>query len=160
MISQEKFIKEVTGKKEVIQGRFVRILRTISFLPLKIKSNLGKAADFTYLTICRQNDFDMVAASLYTLFKTSELLPNNIAIVSDGSWLPEVGEKYFKKFGIMDLEYNTRWSMKEITSEISDLRYPFRSRTIKYDVMIACHYLCRLKWLYWKDYLKMRMRKI
>ena len=102
----------------------------------------------------------MVAASLYTLFKTSELLPNNIAIVSDGSWLPEVGEKYFKKFGIMDLEYNTRWSMKEITSEISDLRYPFRSRTIKYDVMIACHYLCRLKWLYWKDYLKMRMRKI
>ena len=94
MISQEKFIKEVTGKKEVIQGRFVRILRTInSFLPLKIKNNLGKTADFTYLTICRQSDFDMVAASLYTLFKTSEFLPNNIAIVSDGSWLPEVGEK-------------------------------------------------------------------
>ena len=96
MISQEKFIKDVTGKKEVIQWRFVRILRTInSFLPLKIKNNLGKTADFTYLTICRQSDFDMVAASLYTLFKTSDFLPNNIAIVSDGSWLPEVGENYF-----------------------------------------------------------------
>ena len=101
MISQEKFIKDVTGKKEVIQWRFVRILRTInSFLPLKIKNNLGKTADFTYLTICRQSDFDMVAASLYTLFKTSEFLPNNIAIVSDGSWLPEVGEKYFRKHGV------------------------------------------------------------
>lgn len=101
MISQEKFIKEVTGKKEVIQGRFVQVMRTInSFLPLKIKSNLGKTVGFTYLTICRQRDFDMVAASLYTLFKTSELLPNNIAIVSDGSWLPEVGEKYFKKHGV------------------------------------------------------------
>lgn len=300
MISQEKFIKEVAGKKEVIQRRFVRILRIInSFLPLKIKRNLGKTVDFTYLTICRQSDFDMVAASLYTLFKTSELLPNNIAIVSDGSWLPEVGERYFKKhgvnvtcvgwqkcadfysetcpslkkwaeghiwgkkmaailyfsenqkvlfsdpdilwyntpltsleldncklkvsidnshnyddefikacgfeclydrvepvncgavyihgglkllsqdalvcieyegvhcgkfaeqtvFAIMDLEYNTRWSMKEITSEISDLLYPFWVRTIKYDGMIARHYLWRLKWIYWKDYFKLRFTK-
>ena len=301
MISQEKFIKDVTGKKEVIQWRFVRILRTInSFLPLKIKNNLGKTADFTYLTICRQSDFDMVAASLYTLFKTSDFLPNNIAIVSDGSWLPEVGENYFRKhgvditcvewqkcadfysktcpslkkwaeghiwgkkmaailyfsetqkvlfsdpdilwyktpltsleldnckfkvsidnshnyddefiktcgfeclydrdepincgavyihgglkllsqdalmcieyegehcgkfaeqtvFAIMDLEYNTRWSMKEITSEISDLLYPFWARTIKYNGMIARHYLWRFKWIYWKDYFKIRMTKI
>ena len=56
-------------------------------------------------------------------------------------------------FAIMDLSYSKRWTMNEITSEIHDLLNNFSSKTIHYDNMIARHYLWRLKWIYWKDYL-------
>lgn len=300
MISQENFIKKVIGKKEVSQRRFVKCLRLLnSIFPVKIKSNPDKVKDFIYLTICRKSDFDMVTASLYTLYKYSSILPRGIVVVSDGTWQPEIGVEYFKKrgievkcvqweecanfykdscpslmkwaeghiwgkkmaailyfseknkvlfsdpdilwyntpvseeelancklklsidnshnyddefiktcgfeklydtiepincgavfiqgglnllsaealecveyegehcgkfaeqtvFAIMDLAYNYRWSMKQITSEISDLLNSFTSRTIHYDCMIARHYLWRLKWIYWKDYFKIRFEK-
>lgn len=300
MISQEKFIKEVTGKKEKLQYRFVKVIRILnSIFPVKIKYDTNKVKDFVYLTICRQKDFDMVVASLYTLFKNSSILPHSIIVVSDGSWQTEFGVRYFKKrgldvicvswedcanyykdscpslkkwaeghiwgkkmasilyfsetkrvlfsdpdilwfntpfsedelvncklklsidnshnyddefikacgleclydttepincgavfihgglgllsknalqcveyegehcgkfaeqtvFAIMDLTYNCRWSMKQITSEISDLLYPFTAKTIYYDNMIGRHYLWRLKWIYWKDYFKIRFEK-
>ena len=62
-------------------------------------------------------------------------------------------------FAIMDIDYNCRWKMEEITSEISDLLQPFSGKTIKYKNMIARHYLWRLKWIYWKDYFKARFHK-
>ena len=61
-------------------------------------------------------------------------------------------------FAIMDFYYNNRWSMEQITSEISDLLKSFFSKTIFYDNMIARHYLWRLKWIYWKDLTKMRLK--
>lgn len=63
-------------------------------------------------------------------------------------------------FAIMDLQYNSRWTMNEITSEIDDLLKPFFSKTIKYPNMIARHYLWRLKWIYWKDFLTMVLKDI
>lgn len=59
-------------------------------------------------------------------------------------------------FAIMDLDYDCRWTMQEITSEISDLLQPLNSKTIFYKNMIARHYLWRLKWIYWKDLSKQR----
>lgn len=300
MISQEKFIKEVSGKKEKVQFRVVQILRLLNqCFPVSLSYDKSKEQDYTYLTICRKSDFDMVSASLYSLFRNSSRIPNKIVIVSDGTWNPTYGVEYFAKrgvtiecvnwdicasyyknscpaltkwaqnhiwgkkmaailyysenqkvlfsdpdilwyntpltyeelnslkfkvsidnshnyddefikkmnfeelyktsepincgavyihgglkllssealdcikyegehfgkfaeqtvFAIMDLQYNSRWSMHEITSEISDLLNPCYSRTIKYDGMIARHYLWRLKWIYWKDYLTMRLKK-
>lgn len=293
MISQEKFIKDVTGKRERLQFRFVKCLRFLNrIFPAIIPYDKDKVKDFVYLTICRMSDFDMVAASLYSLCKNSSILPKDIIIVSDGSWQLDKGQEYFKKcglevkcvqwvecanyykiscpsltkwanghiwgkkmaailyfsetekvlfsdpdilwyntpvsdeelanchlklsidnshnyddefikacgfeclydttepincgavfihgglsllskdalqcveyegvhcgkfaeqtvFAIMDLTYNCRWSMKQITSEISDLLYPFTAKTIYYDNMIGRHYLWRLKWIYWRDY--------
>lgn len=42
----------------------------------------------------------MVAASIYSLYRNSDLLPNNIVIVSDGTWEPIFGVRYFQKKGI------------------------------------------------------------
>lgn len=61
-------------------------------------------------------------------------------------------------FAIMDLKYNCRWNMNEITSEIDDLLKPFFSKTIKYPDMIARHYLWRLKWIYWKDFMQLVLK--
>lgn len=298
MITQEKFISEVSGKKENIQFRFVQLLRFLNrMFPVKLFYDKSKVQDYTYLTICRKADFDMVAASLYSLFRNSSIIPNKIVIVSDGTWKTDEGVDYFAKLGlvvecvkwetcalfykescpsllkwaqghiwgkkmaailyfsektkvlfsdpdilwygtpvtseeletlkfkvsidnshnyddefikkygfeklyetvepincgavfiygglsllsdealksityegehcgrfaeqtvfaIMDLDFNSRWSMHEITSEISDLMNSFFSKPIKYEGMIARHYLWRLKWIYWRDFLNMRL---
>lgn len=300
MITQNEFIKSVGNRKVKIQGRFTQMLRLLNLIfPVRIKYETSKIAKFTYLTICRKNSFDMVAASLYSLLKYSSIIPDKIVVVSDGTWKNEEGIKYFRKrglnvecvdwqicssfyltscpalskwaeghiwgkkmaailyfsekdrvlfsdpdilwfntplslaelehchlklsvdnshnyddkfiekfnfdrlwetkepincgavyihgglkllssdalkcikyeaehcgkfaeqtvFAIMDLDYNNHWSMQQITSEISDLLTPFFSKTIKYNGMVARHYLWRLKWIYWKDFFKMRMNK-
>lgn len=61
-------------------------------------------------------------------------------------------------FAIMDLDYDNRWTMHQITSEIGDMLFPFTAKTIFYEGMIARHYLWRLKWIYWKDFTKQRLR--
>ncbi len=298
MISQKEFIESVQGKKETAQGRFVKIMRWINHIfPVKIVVSQDKPKEYLFVTICRKSDFDMVAASVYSLYKNSYILPNKVVIVSDGTWMPDDGIAYFKKYGItvectvwdmcasyyrescpslymwakghiwgkkmasilyyseqykvlfsdpdilwygtplseteiencklklsidnshnyddafikewgferlydtlepincgavfisgglsllskdalkcinyeaehlgpfaeqtvfaiMDLDFNYRWSMKQITSEISDMIQSFSSKTIKYENMIARHYLWRLKWIYWKDFFLMRM---
>lgn len=298
MISQEDFIKSVQGKKEKIQGRFVRIIRHINGLvPYNFKINKNYLTNYVYLTICRSSDFDMVLASVYTLYKNSKMSPNKIIVVSDGTWDASEGADFFGKyninvetvmwdtcasfyaetcpnlqkwanghiwgkkmaailyfsekykvlfsdpdilwfntpitkkelencklklsidnshnyddnfirekgceylydtqepincgavfingglsilskkalecidyesthfgnfaeqtvFALMDIDYNYHWSMNQITSEISDLLYPFFSKTIYYEGMIARHYLWRLKWIYWKDLTKQRI---
>lgn len=298
MISQDKFIEEVKGKKVKQQFRFVQLLRFLNGLfPVKLSCDKAKEQNYLYLTICRKTDFDMVSASLYSLFRNSAIVPNKVVIVSDGTWNTEEGVDYFYKhgldaecvawetcasfykescpallkwaqrhiwgkkmaailyfsennkvlfsdpdilwygtpviaeelttlkykvsvdnshnyddefiktngferlydteepincgavfisgglsllsndalqciayegdhcgkfaeqtvFAIMDLDFNSRWPMKEITSEISDLTNSFFSKTIRYDGMIARHYLWRLKWIYWREFLNMRL---
>lgn len=300
MISQEKFIASVKGKKVKIQEKFVKILRYFNkLMPYTFKVNNSFITDYVYVTICRSTDFDMVLASVYTLYKNSKICPSKIIVVSDGSWEISEGNAFFNKyninvetimwnicasyysqtcpnlqkwaeshiwgkkmaailyfseknkvlfsdpdilwyntpltknelencklklsidnshnyddvfirnygyeslyntkepincgavfisgglsllsdkalecidyesthfgrfaeqtvFAIMDLEYSCRWSMEQITSEISDLLYPFTAKTIFYKNMIARHYLWRLKWIYWKDLTKQRFFK-
>lgn len=40
----------------------------------------------------------MVAASLYSLYRNAERIPNKVYLVSDGSWAPEIGERYFAQY--------------------------------------------------------------
>lgn len=300
MISQENFIESVKGKKVKIHGRFVKLLRYFNkLIPYTFKINSNYITDYVYVTICRSSDFDMVLASVYTLYKNSNICPNKIIVVSDGSWEISVGNNFFKKyninvetimwntcasyysktcpnlqkwaeghiwgkkmaailyfsekykvlfsdpdilwyntpltidelancklklsidnshnydddfiknsgfeclyntkepincgavfisgglsllsekalkcidyesthfgkfaeqtvFAIMDLEYSCRWPMEQITSEISDVLYPFTAKTIFHENMIARHYLWRLEWIYWKDLTKQRILK-
>ena len=42
----------------------------------------------------------MVEASLYSLYRNSEVVPSRVVIVSDGSWEPEYGVRYFRKRGL------------------------------------------------------------
>lgn len=300
MISQKDFIVHASGKKERIQRMYIRLSRLLNrFFPVKFPSAGGNKCDYLYLTICRHEDFDMVIASVYTLYKNSQLCPNKVVVVSDGSWDLNTGLEYFRKFNIdidvcdwrtcadyykesfqalrkwayrqiwgkkmaailyysehnkvlfsdpdvlwynspmseaelkksklklsidnshnyddefirtfslaklydreepincgvvfisggisllpkeaydcieyesehcgrfaeqtvfaiMDLYYDNRWTMQQISSEIGDLLQPFNSKTIFYNGMIARHYLWRLKWIYWKDFFIQRRQK-
>lgn len=300
MITQESFIKASMGKKVKSQRRFSKVLRICNrLLPVKVNIDNTRIGEYLFLTICRASDFDMVLASIDSLTRNSALLPYRFVVVSDGSWVLPLGEKYFKRhglnvecvdwsecadfyknscpsltkwaqghiwgkkiaailffsetdkvlfsdpdilwyntpltldelkncklklsidnshnyddefimncgfehlydteepincgavfiqgglnllskdalkcieyeathcgkfaeqtvFAIMDIDYNCRWKMEEITSEICDLLQPFSGKTIEYKNMIARHYLWRLKWIYWKDYFKVRFHK-
>lgn len=55
-------------------------------------------ADYVYMTICRKKDFDMVLASLYSLYLNSTEQPREIIIVSDGSWEVREGDAWFSRF--------------------------------------------------------------
>lgn len=300
MIDNSEFIKSICNKRTRRQKYFVRLCRALNVLfPCKIPVHDKKEGDYTYVTICRKRGLDMVAASLYSLYRNSELVPNRIVIVSDGSWMPEYGIRYMKKrglqvecigwetcanyykssmpeltlwaekhiwgkkmaailyvsetdatlfsdpdilwyatplsehewaditfkisidcchsydadyiqatssqylydtedpincgavyirgglkllndqaldciryqskhcgrfaeqtvFAIMDKQYNNRWSREEIISSIDDIVQPLFSKTIMYPNTVARHYLWRLKWIYWTEYFKMRMKK-
>lgn len=60
-------------------------------------------------------------------------------------------------FAIMDKQYDSKWSREEIVSTIEDVINPLFSKPILYPNSIARHYLWRLKWIYWTEFLKMRM---
>ncbi len=58
-------------------------------------------------------------------------------------------------FALMDRQYDNRWSMQQITSEISDIPNILSFRPIiHYKNMVARHYLWRLKWIYWRTVFK------
>lgn len=98
MISQEKFIVSVSGKKGKSHELFVKILRYInSLVPYKFKLKQKYIEDYIYVTICRACDFDMVLASVYTLYKNSKICPKKIIVVSDGSWELSKGNMFFLK---------------------------------------------------------------
>lgn len=63
-------------------------------------------------------------------------------------------------FAIMDIQYNNRWSREEVISSIDDVIQPLFSKTILYPNTIARHYLWRLKWIYWTEYFKMRLKRL
>lgn len=297
MIDNSGFIQSVGSRKIITQKWYVRFLRILNILfPCKFKGIDKPKKDFTYLTIVRRSQLDMVAASLYSLYLHSDFLPSRIVIVSDGSWEESYGVNYFKKrnlkvecfswrhcanyykntmpdltlwaerhiwgkkmasimyfsesnrtlfvdpdvlwystplsvlewesvpfkvcvdcchsydqqyisdtnsyflndtdepvncgivyafggisllnkqardcisyqaehcgrfaeqtvFAIMDLQFNSRWSSREIICSIDDVVNSFFSKNILYPETIARHYLWRLKWIYWTEYFKMR----
>jgi hypothetical protein len=54
-------------------------------------------------------------------------------------------------FALMDRKFDNRWEMKEISSEISDVKHFFSLKPIiSNKTMIARHYLWMLKWIYWR----------
>ena len=79
---------------------YVKILRgfVCRFLPKKFLIDQKKENDFVYTTICSKKSFDMVFASLFSLYKNSSVLPKKIYLVSDGSWNNKDGSNYFKKY--------------------------------------------------------------
>ena len=295
MITQDKFINEVSDKKNRLHRIYVKCLKLIiKLIPTDFRrySTSKLRLPYTFITICNKSSFEMVKASLYSLYKNAKYIPENITIISDGSWDIKDGITYFKAQGleiqaidwkicaeyfkesfpslniwaskqiwgkkmaailyfsekgptlfadpdilwyktpierkdidilkfkttidnshnydtqcIEDLGLNelydlppincgvvyinmrinnlseetksiidyqskkpgafaeqtvfaninksmkSTWDMNEITSEIYDLLTPFWRPTIHYKNMIARHYLWRLKWIYWKDYL-------
>lgn len=99
MIDLSDFYKEVENKKIFIQRNFVRVLRLVNrCIPCNIKKK--NQSDYAYVTICRQSDFDMVKASLFTLYKNATVVPNKVIIVSDGTWNVEDGIKCFSKLKV------------------------------------------------------------
>lgn len=79
---------------------YVRVCRYIwRICPKKkfsVQTHLLK--DYAYMTICRKKDFDMVLASLSSLYLNSMEQPREIIIVSDGSWEPHEGDAWFSRF--------------------------------------------------------------
>lgn len=101
MIDNSDFIKEVGARKARIQKFYTRACRVLNMLfPCSFRGVQKEKGGFTFLTICSKRGLDMVAASLFSLYKNSDILPNKILIVSDGSWEPSVGTKYFSRRGI------------------------------------------------------------
>lgn len=101
MIDNSSFVKQVEGKKIRSQKWYTRFLRGMSFIfPCKFNDNGKEKRDYTYLTISKKRGLDMVAASLYSLYKNSKYLPSKVVIVSDGSWEPVYGVRYFAKRGL------------------------------------------------------------
>ncbi len=101
MISQDEFINLVKSKRGASKNRFVKIARLVNkVVPYKFQPSEYNVADYIYVTICRARDFDMVIASIYTLFKNSKLVPRKIIIVSDGSWDVSEGYEFFKGYNL------------------------------------------------------------
>jgi len=101
MIDNSDFVSSVSGKKEKLQKFYVRTCRVINMLfPCKIKNKGKIIGNYTYVTICSKRGLDMVAASLYSLYRNSELIPARVVIISDGKWQPEYGVRYFRKRGL------------------------------------------------------------
>ena len=96
----KKIIDQVQKNRHIVMKVYIKFLRKIicRILPkfFKIKKEFEK--DFIYTTICSKNSFDMVLASLYSLFKNSKILPRKIIIVSDGSWNENDGKAFFYKY--------------------------------------------------------------
>jgi len=57
-------------------------------------------------------------------------------------------------FALLDLRFNCRWEPEEIVSDIDDIVRDFDLPNIYYSNMMARHYVWRLKWVFWKDYIK------
>ena len=101
MIDNSDFVASVKGKREKVQKFFVRACRVLNMLlPCRLVASEQKCAGYTYVTICSKRGLDMVAASLYSLFKNSSLHPSKIVVVSDGKWEPGYGVRYFRKRGL------------------------------------------------------------
>lgn len=101
MIDISDFIKSVEDKKKDIQKFYERGCRVLNMLlPCRFKARNKPVRDYTFATICKKNGLDMVAASLYSLYRNSDYIPSRVVIISDGSWEPEFGVSYFCKRGL------------------------------------------------------------
>ena len=101
MIDNSDFIKAVGNRKAKIQKLYTRVCRVINILlPCSFKSFQKEEGEYTYLTICSKRGLDMAAASLFSLYKNSDIIPQKVVIVSDGSWEPSYGTNYFARRGL------------------------------------------------------------
>lgn len=81
---------------------YVRVLRAVwnAVAVCRLTFRVKRVAGYTYMTICRRKDFDMVLASLYSLYECGDSIPEEIVIVSDGSWVPDEGKTWFSRYGV------------------------------------------------------------
>lgn len=101
MIDNSDFIRFVSGKRAWRQRNYVRACRVLTrVFPCRVPVNGKRVGEYTYLTICKKVALDMVEASLFSLYRNSEVVPSRVVIVSDGSWEPEYGVHYFRKRGL------------------------------------------------------------
>lgn len=106
MISKKDFIASVIDKADRRNNYLPRILKFIVKLK-RTKFNISKeTADFTYITICRKDAFDMVRYSLHSFYRHCDYIPKKIVIVSDGSWIEKEGISYFSKYNL-NISYDT-----------------------------------------------------
>ena len=96
----QKIINRVKKNGVFFMNVYVNVLRSTicRILPKKFRVEQKITKDFVYTTICKKNNFDMVLASLFSLYKHSSVLPKQIYLVSDGSWKVEDGRRYFDRF--------------------------------------------------------------
>lgn len=78
--------------------RACRVLTRI--FPSRIPTFGKNVGEYTYLTISKKVALDMVEASLYSLYRNSEVVPSRVVVISDGSWEPGYGVRYFRKRGL------------------------------------------------------------
>lgn len=97
---EPSIIKDIQNHYTRYVRGYVRLYRFIwRLLPKNFSSFISKSVgNYAYVSICRKEDFDMVLASLYTLYRNANCIPSKIYVVSDGSWDPEVGLTYFSRY--------------------------------------------------------------
>lgn len=60
-------------------------------------------------------------------------------------------------FAILNMKYDSVWTPDQIRVDISDMMSDFAETSEITNEMIARHYVWRLKWIFWKDYITMRL---
>lgn len=100
MISQKEFIAQAFPKMKIrhkILRRLFEYASRIKLLllpPIRIKDSQS-IRNFTFLMIFNKKNFIYTKATLYSFLKNSNDLPQNIILISDGSWELEEGKQYF-----------------------------------------------------------------
>ena len=100
MISKKDFIASIITKADRRNDYLPRILKNLVKLKRTHFNVTKETGDFVYITICRQNAFDMVRYSIHSFFTHCDYLPKKIIIVSDGSWVEKEGIDYFSKYSL------------------------------------------------------------
>jgi len=60
-------------------------------------------------------------------------------------------------FAILNMKYKSVWTSEQIRVDISDMISDFAETSDITNDIIARHYVWRLKWIFWKDYITMRL---
>lgn len=63
-------------------------------------------------------------------------------------------------FAILNMKYQCTWRTDEIKVDISDILSDFNDTIDPRCCTIARHYVWRLKWVFWKDYVTMRIHRM
>jgi hypothetical protein len=101
MVSQETLINSVKKSSQFRFGKLVKLLAiTCRFIRFKHDYYKKPSGNFCYLTICNKESISMVRVSLYSFLKHNNKKPEKVIIISDGSWNPDDGQKYFSDFKI------------------------------------------------------------
>ena len=61
-------------------------------------------------------------------------------------------------FAVLNMTYHCTWNPDEIKVDISDILADFTATSEVTSGLIARHYVWRSKWIFWKDYINMRLK--